>query len=342
MNRLFWLSSLFLCTVAWASPMPYKASLQSYTNQRIPQNAVGAHIATLHIQAHEDIAVSEIHVWAKGLVTSDDFENAWIETSTQVSSFQSPFFNDNTSHIRFRDPIYISKNEEISFDIFLSLRQNIANRNFSLDVQNIVLENKNHKTTPITLLETQQTTISGFEAPEIKIIPLGSDTVIPMGRTRELARFQIQNTNATPINLKNIQLENIGTANLHESFSSLSLIHQNTVLANASPQQNETITWEIPSFVIERNQSATFQVSGQLLYAQDGKTLQFQIKNATDIKTKHNDQSSYARIISSLPVSLSTHTLRGGGLFTRPYRHKYSGLRRSGIEIKNPWYFRNH
>lgn len=258
------------------------------TPSTIPSNGVSIPFLNISITPNDqDIGVRSITLQKTGL--SDRTE---VKSVRATSDFRRSFLgrvdNDDQVRLRFLRPIYIQRGQTEIFEITAHLSSRYG-RTVGFELLDIETTegNPSFNYTQLTSQEPQsQARVSGYRAQELTFHAIsGNPGRLRYGRNNRLGRFRIQNPGRKTISLGSISLKNIGTADVGEIFSNITLrTSRGEVVSYAQNVDRKNIGFNFEHFYLRGGENVVLEIWGVFEGGHQGETIQFILDDEDDLR----------------------------------------------------------
>lgn len=168
--------------------------------------------------------------------------------------------------------------------------------------------------------------ISSYQTSEIRMTPLGSESVIRVGTLGELGRFRLTNQGKKDVALHSLRFRNYGSADLAKTFDSYGLYADGHRISHRVQVSRKYITLLFDDFVLERGESEIFMIKGRLVYSPRGKFVKLGVKREEDLDATERNTGANARLTFNRSKMLKRQDLKTGGIIIyRQPRRVYRG-----------------
>lgn len=333
-----------LLTFTTASAQPYDIQTQSIGSTNLPSNAVRVPFLEASITAREDIAIKSITVKQTGLSDNEDISGVRAYLGYRRSLLGS-VDNDGNARLRFLRPVIIKAGSTQTITITANLDSR-GGRSIGFSLQDIELTDvtsyatsssrsirnyrgSSRRTNYRSFTRNGQThsassrnrfsdrsvsQTSSYQVPSLNFTILGNNDVKLDWGVNRLGRFRVQNKSRQAATLEQVTLKNLGTADIEEALSNVSLSDQfNNRVASAVASDRKSITFQFDqNYKLGGGDTQIFSIWGDITGGRRGETLQFTLDESDDLVSTVNSFSSGTNT-RSLGRSSTTSTFRSGG-----------------------------
>lgn len=307
----------------------------------IPFNAVSVPYTTVEFtaSADADTEIGALTFTRLGLGDSESFDKCWFEVDGFKISSTATVNSDDMVTVRFNPAMVVPAGTTVAGDLVCSMEtgptnvqgapDNAGQRNrFAL----VAVEDIDSSAASIVgnfPIEGEEMVIAEYEVSTMEQSCLGTNSTITVGTSfAELYKFKLTNDSNTnkDILLRAMTFKNDGSAELENVIANPALYVNGQQVSVESIVDGDYVSFLLDDgttggLVVEDGDSVIFSLRGDLISAEQGDTIKFEIDNAEDIVGVEIGTSFGVRIVDASgdlaednATSCATYTLDAGDL----------------------------
>lgn len=304
-------------------------------------NAVSVPYTTIDFtaSADADAEIASLTFTRLGLGDPESFDKCWFEVDGFKISSESTVNADDMVTVRFNPAMVVPAGTTVTGDLVCSMKTGAINTQGAPDNAGqrnrfalISVEDVDSSSAQVVgnfPIEGEEMVIAEYEVSTMEHSCLGTNSTITVGTSfTELYKFKLTNDSATnkDILLRAMTFKNKGSAELEDVIANPALYVSGQQVSVETIVDGDYVSFLLDDgttggLVVEDGDSVIFSLRGDLISAEQGDTIEFEIDNAEDIVGIEVGTSFGVRVVDSTgdlaednATSCSTYTLDAGDL----------------------------
>lgn len=308
----------------------------------IPFNAVSVPYTTVAFTAADDasIDIGSLTFTRLGLGDADAFDKCWFEVEGFKISKEASVSTDDITTVRFNPAMLVPAGTTVTGDLVCSMDDAQAvnvqgapdnagqSSRFAIVSPDDIVSSATSVVGAFPV-DGEEMRIAEYAVSEVEFNCLGADTIVSVGTSFvEIGKFKLLNDSATnkDVLLRAVTFKNDGTADLEDVLANAALYVSGEQVSVESIVDGDYLSFLLDDgvtggLVLEDGDSIIFSIRGDLISAEQGDTIKFELDNAEDMVGIEIGTSFGVRVVDSegrlaedSRASCSVYTLDAGDL----------------------------